>query len=523
MLGSALFSALGLLPLACGGAFQGQDANEGGGSSGGTGSGSAGTHLGGSGSAGKSTSGGTSSQAGTTGSGGVSRGGMTNGGATSGGTGAGGAPNKFPCANPTAVGAGYEQCDNGTVHRPEVVQCPSVLPRAPDSMKIAPPGNDGQCASDGDCADMPHGYCSPNGGGQVPGSFCRYGCVKDSECGAGNICLCGDPVGQCVSASCISDQDCGAGLRCQSYDQSQGCGSLRFSCQSAADACGGDADCMGGFCDGSSGSFMCVSGGCAIGRPFLVEGLERVAPLARRSDWAEALLELEPSGTAAERQRVAAAWARIGQMEHASVAAFARFALQLLQLGAPPELVELATQAMADETRHAKLAFGIAGRYAGLPLGPGSLDVERSLDASSLAEVVRLVVREGCIGETCAALEAREAALHVRAPALAELLGGIADDEARHAELAWRFVSWALERAPVAVGAVLEQELASAAGGVPSAPSADQQALLAHGIIDEALRIAVRNAALREVIRPCGAALLARRSRSGAENPVLSA
>jgi len=220
---------------------------------------------------------------------------------------------------------------------------------------------------------------------------------------------------------------------------------------------------------------------------------------------------------------VAQAWARIGQMEHASVAAFARFALQLLQLGAPPALVELATQAMADETRHAKLAFGVAARYAGLPVGPGALDTERSLEATSLSEIVRLVVREGCIGETCAALEAREAALHAHAPELALLLGGIADDEARHAELAWRFVSWALERSPGEVGAVLAQELASAAEGTAAVPSADQQALLAHGIIHEALRTTVRNAALREVIRPCGAALLARAGRLDAENPVLSA
>jgi hypothetical protein len=528
VLGSALFSALGLLPLACGGAFNGQDGENGGSASGGTGSGSAGTHTG---TSGKSTSGGSSSSAGSdsgtggtshagTSSGGTSNGGTGSGGETSGGTGNAGAANNFPCESPKEYSAGYEQCDNGSLHRREIKECPSKLPR-PSDAKIVPPV-EGQCTSDADCADMPHGYCSS--GGQLPGTFCAYGCVKDSECGAGNICLCGDPVGRCVSASCTSDQDCGAGLRCQSYDQSHGCDILRFSCQSPQDECGGDADCAGGICDGSSGTFVCSTFGCAVGRPFLVQGLSRVAPLAARSDWADALAELDlVDSTTEQRQSIARAWARIGQMEHASVAAFARFALQLLQLGAPPQLVELATQAMADETRHARLAFGIASRYAGVACGPGALDVERSLDVSSLVEVVRLVVLEGCIGETCAALEAREAALHAASPVLASLLGSVADDEARHAELAWRFVSWALERAPLEVAALLEHELAVAPAGVMGPVSADEQVLLAHGVVHDELRAKLRNAALEQVVRPCGAALLARSRWCAANNPVLSA
>lgn len=527
VLGGALFSALGLLPLACGGAFQGQDepgGGSGGSGSGGSGTGTAGRPSAGSSNGGKSSSGGSTSSAGHAQGGGAhagtSNGGATQGGTTQGGATSGGAGNEFPCNAPSEVSPGYESCDNGTVHRPEIEDCPSQLPRLA-SMKIAPPV-EGSCTADTDCADMPHGYCTT--GGQLPGTFCAYGCVKDSECGDGNICMCGEPVGHCVSASCTSDRDCGAGLRCQSYDQSQGCGILSFACQSPADTCGGDADCAGGYCDGSSGTFMCVTGGCAIGRPFLVDGLERVAPLARRSDWAETLAELEVIGlTSEQRKRVARAWARIGQMEHASVAAFARFALQLLQLGAPPELVQLSTQAMADETRHARLAFGLASSYAGEAWGPAALDIERSLDVGSLTEIARLVVREGCIGETCAALEAREAALHAASPQLAELLGGVADDESRHAELAWRFVSWALERSPHEVGAMLEQELARAEPIEPGDPSADSSALLAHGIVDETRRAALRNAALEQVVRPCGAALLARSSWSRVENPVLSA
>jgi hypothetical protein len=469
VLGTALFSALGLLPLACGGSSTGTH-DESGGSGG-------------------------SSAAGNTGSTGT-------------------------CTEPQPLGNGYEQCGgNGPVHRPSVEECKSSLPR--DSMKIAPPG-DGQCQSDADCADMPHGYCTS--GGQVPGTFCAYGCVKDSECGAGSICVCGEPVGRCVGSTCTSDTECGAGLRCQSYDQSHGCGILRFACQTARDTCQSDADCRGGFCDGASGVFTCVTGGCAIGRPFLVEGVERVAAVVARADWSDApALELDGMEPELEN-RLAEAWLRVGQMEHASVAAFARFTLQLLQLGASPELVEAATAAMSDETRHAQQAFGVASQYARKQLGPAALDVGGSLGAVTLLEVVRLAVREGCIGETSAALEAREAAEHAAAPQLRQLLGTVADDETRHAELAFRFVAWALEQAPDEVTGVVLHELEQARprSVVPSTP-AGELTLLAHGVLPEGMRTRVRAAAYRQVIEPCVLALVARSRPVPLEKPILSA
>jgi hypothetical protein len=181
------------------------------------------------------------------------------------------------------------------------------------------------------------------------------------------------------------------------------------------------------------------------------------------------------------REAAARHYQRVAQMEHASVAAFARFALQLLQLGAPPELVERTTAAIADEARHARIAFGIARALSGVELGPAALDVEHSLAPLSLVDIVRLVVREGCIGETAAALEAREAAAHATQPSLCAMLDGIADDEASHAELAWRFVSWALERAPLEVATVLESEAARLDGASTPAASADELALAALG------------------------------------------
>jgi hypothetical protein len=280
----------------------------------------------------------------------------------------------------------------------------------------------------------------------------------------------------------------------------------------------------GDFCDASTGTFKCLSGGCAIGRPFLVEGRERVAALRSRSDWCGEFAAERGALSPEQRATISQAWLRVAQMEHASVAAFARFALQLLQLGAPPDLLERATAAMADETRHAQLAFGVASAYTDRKLGPAGLDIERSLNESSLVEVTRLVVREGCVGETSAALEVREAAAHARSPQLAALLAGVAEDEARHAELAWQFVSWALEQQPQAVADVVRHELALAARHPePAGATAGEADLLAHGVLPERLRREVQNAAFRQVVAPCAAALLARAGVDWPENPVLSA
>lgn len=148
--------------------------------------------------------------------------------------------------------------------------------------------------------------------------------------------------------------------------------------------------------------------------------------------------------TGAERAALGQRWQRLGQMEHASIAAFARFSLQLLALGAPSELVEACTQALADETEHAKLCFQLASSYTGQALGPGRLDVDGSLSQISLVEVVDLVIAEGCFGETSAALDALEAAETETDPVVRDVYAKIASDEQRHAELAFRFLRWAL-------------------------------------------------------------------------------
>jgi hypothetical protein len=202
-------------------------------------------------------------------------------------------------------------------------------------------------------------------------------------------------------------------------------------------------------------------------------------------------------------------------MEHASVAAFARFALQLLHVGAPRELLLACQQAMADETEHARLCFELASVYLDRDVGPGVLPMDAALEGTNLESIVRLVMREGCIGETIAAQEAAEAAAYAQDAAVLSVLERIHQDERAHAELAWRFVAWALKRGGAGLRAVVADELSLAAselqrGAEPQQnEQANELALAQHGVLPAQARAEVRRAVLSDIVLPCAQQLLA--------------
>jgi hypothetical protein len=348
------------------------------------------------------------------------------------------------------------------------------------------------------------------------GSYCEYGCVTDTDCAQGYVCLCGNPVGQCVPASCGADGDCGNAL-CVSYTQSPGCGGTAFRCQSPLDECASDLDCAssGGYCSVTGSSPVegrkCISASCVIGRPFLIDGEERVASRVERADWyAGAPARGTPAPVDPElRAALLEGWTGQALMEHASVAAFARFALQLAGLGAPPELLTRSASAMLDEIRHARACFGLARRYSERELGPGPLPIAGALEASDLGSVVTACILEGCIGETVAAIEAAEALAHCEDAEASSVLEQIVTEETQHAELAWQFLAWALSSGPASLreraAAVFRAELQRPAA-VAAAGERDQQ-LLRHGLLSSSLRQELRACVVREVIAPSVEAL----------------
>lgn len=147
-----------------------------------------------------------------------------------------------------------------------------------------------------------------------------------------------------------------------------------------------------------------------------------------------------------EAARLGDAWLEMGLGEHASVAAFARFVLHLLSLGAPPEILRDAIKAMDDEVVHARLCFGLAKRFTGRAARPGPMDLSGVFsqrdDPSSILEAA---IREGCVMETISARYAQVALERAEDRGVRAALTRIADDESRHADLSWRFVSWMLQ------------------------------------------------------------------------------
>lgn len=252
--------------------------------------------------------------------------------------------------------------------------------------------------------------------------------------------------------------------------------------------------------------------GACCGRPFVVEGDVRVAAECGRSDWLTKLSSPEALDQAT-RDALRLAWLRDAKMEHASIGSFARFVLELLAVGAPPELLSDAQRAGEDEVDHAKLCFSLAVRYGSEPIGPSGLPVSGALPRATLAESAAAAVREGCIGETIAALVAREQCALATDPEARRALERIAADEERHAELAWSFVRWALGRGDPAVAPAVEQAFSA---GIRSARTeraesvslgVDQDAWRAHGRLSQAALDEVLGAALDEVVLPCSRAL----------------
>lgn len=428
------------------------------------------------------------------------------GGGSAGGSGASGSGGSGSglCVNPMPVtvngqDTGIDSCAGGQYRRRAALECPTSFPDL-----------------DPCCGGCPAGQIC-NTGGEIA-CTCVDACTNDSQCGADQLCMCGETAGLCISAKCQTASDCGAGQECTSWDTSMGCLFLEFTCTTPQDTCGGDLDCANAspnaFCSvQADGHRACTPGGCAIGRPFLVDGEARTAPLARRADWCQGGLAPSLEGIDGSlRDDLAAAWEHIARMEHASIAAFARFSLQLLSLGAPADLIERTNSAMTDETRHARAAFALASAYRGRKIGPGALSPDGALDGGDVATIVRLVIREGCVGETVAAVEAGEAEANAGDPVVRSVLAMIANDESEHAELAWRTLRWALETLGDEVRSAVREEIAllenELYGASSAALSRRDEVLLSHGIVTNERREPMRREVLSRAALPCLRALV---------------
>jgi hypothetical protein len=215
-----------------------------------------------------------------------------------------------------------------------------------------------------------------------------------------------------------------------------------------------------------------------LGRPARIAGEAHIAGVAATDAWSTEIAIRTEDLDAGTRARLAAVWLDAARLEHASIAAFSNLALQLLVHGAPPALIAATHAAASDEVAHARLGFAIASRYAGRALGPARFAAAAALAAEIDLEALAIeTFVDGGLGEALAAAQAATAAELATDPAIAATLRRLAEDEARHAELAWSIVAWCAAQRPDLVDTLQARLTASRP---PPAPRDD---LEHHGIL----------------------------------------
>ncbi len=293
--------------------------------------------------------------------------------------------------------------------------------------------------------------------------------------------------------------------------------------------------CLGASCNSNAGPCAAGDTSCActvpsVRRPFLVGSSLRVAAAAERDDWLLDLdLDLGGAGVApatgidpVTAAALARDWLKDACEEHASIAAFARFTMHLASVGAPPGMIVASQAASIDEVRHARACFALARRYGGRAMGPAPLALDGAMPAMGLAEIAALAAEEGCVGETLGALLAEAQLARTSDPVARALLerSRIVRDEARHAELAWSFVSWAVRTGGEPVRRAVETAVRRAiaetlASPVRVYPGVDVEVWRAHGRLTCADAHAISERGVREVVEPCLAAMLRQAHKPG--------
>jgi hypothetical protein len=326
----------------------------------------------------------------------------------------------------------------------------------------------------------------------------------------GDAGLCG-PVQMCFSPG-------DAGL-CPAPASLVGMTAYLTACPGAPGTCPRIAQVLSGpFVDGGTECCYFVEGTpipCYVGRTFFLDEGVVKAELRPGRGWRQGPRPEVDALPAETRRALGEAWARDGLFEHASVASFSRFSMQLLALGAPADLVRDTHAACVDEVRHAELCFALASAYLGHDVEPSGLPMPAAVGIDAdLAAVAAESALEGCVGETVAAVQAYVSLLRATDPAVREVLAMTVEDETRHAELAWRFLAWTLDTGGPDVR---ERVMRAFAGFRPARPTPENldgvevTLFEAHGRMVAGDARAIADQALADVVRPCLCALLERR------------
>ncbi len=151
-------------------------------------------------------------------------------------------------------------------------------------------------------------------------------------------------------------------------------------------------------------------------------------------------------------------FAAMAATEAASVIAFERIASELDAHGAPAKLVSATRGAALEESRHFRMAAGLARRF-GVKARRGDVAPRRD---RSLHQLGLENAREGVVRETLGAAFGEWQAHRAAEPAVRQVMRRIARDEASHAALSFAIDEWVRRRSTAEERAELDAERATA-------------------------------------------------------------
>jgi bacterioferritin (cytochrome b1) len=152
-------------------------------------------------------------------------------------------------------------------------------------------------------------------------------------------------------------------------------------------------------------------------------------------------------GALTKAREVGEYFARLAELEEASVDAYRLLASELTEIDAPATFIRTARRSAKDKERQAGLVTSLARRFGGVPVLPEVIETTgRSVEEIAVHNAI-----EGCIRETYASLVAAMQAERADDKVVRAAMITIARDEAEHSTFAWN------------VGAWLETQLAPAA------------------------------------------------------------
>jgi hypothetical protein len=193
----------------------------------------------------------------------------------------------------------------------------------------------------------------------------------------------------------------------------------------------------GGFYDCQTWGAACVDASVVdpAGAPITL-AFDRCSAVGRRP---AGLAPARATRTKGRTRELGNYFARAAHLEAASVAAFVSLRRELVAFGAPRSLARMAARSARDEVRHARAVGRLARRFGGEPARARMARPRRR----SLEEMACENAVEGCVRETFGAMVATWQATHAKDAEIRAAMRPIAEDETRHAALAWAIARWA--------------------------------------------------------------------------------